>query len=1027
MLPLKLTLEGIYSYQERQTIDFKNLTQSQLFGIFGHVGSGKSTILEAISLALYGVSERLAKNDNLNYNLMNLRSSSLFIDFEFEAGAERDHYRFTVKSNRQQKHFEKVNTLERQQYKWLNNEWVPIKANDAEPILGLSYPYFRRTIIIPQGRFQEFLQLKDRERTQMMQDLFDLHRFDLQDQVKALKNQTSENLQHVEGSLTSYQSVSPEALTGKWESLHTLQGDLSHLRIVQEKKAQQYQHLQQLKQLFEHYQEAWQYFRKLADQKPEYDQLGETIRQVRNCRYSFKDRLDRTKKLEQSLEAQQKTLQQSTNDLQDLESRFQQNQTQLDNLKSRFTDLSTFRDYLRELETIQQIHEYEERLNKKSQERDRAQEAVEKANKAFQDELQEWQRITDELQAQHQKMPDQASLSAVKNWFTQLSNYEEQKKQIQEEINLKEQAVTALKNQYQQLIQDYHLASLNADFPSYSFKSLRQALQDLKTSYNTELEKLDQTVLKLRTQEAFEEHAANLKPGEPCPVCGAYEHPVPLKVGDTQKTLKAKNQEREQLKSWISTMDEALQALEGLKSQYQHLSQEREQRGVSLNQLKSQLTTHQENFVWEAYRDMSEAQVDEALKNAKAQQDHLQALEQKRNNAEQAKENARKQSQEADQKRQEHQQAVNQLSERISANKGQIRYLSIEDFRDFDNDTLHARLEQWRGWYNQMDELTQTQEQLNETIQNQKQKAEQIRTQINEQKRTRDEIDQELTHLLEQSEFNSLGEVQALLDQYQNLDVDTEEERLNTFYRQYEAQRGVLEDYKARIDKAEPFDDKAYQSARIALEETNEALRTAENRVAVLKEEMQNLQKALREKRTLEARQESLKTRHSNLEVMEKLFRGRGFVRYISSVFLEELVRSANERFRHLTNNQLQLEVSGNANLQIRDLLNNGHLRSVKTLSGGQTFQVSLSLALALAERIQKLTQSQQNFFFLDEGFGSLDRQSLNLVFDTLYRLRKENRIVGLISHVEELKEGLETALTVENHPERGSLISADY
>ena len=64
MLPIQLTIEGIYSYQERQTIDFTQLTDAGLFGIFGSVGSGKSSILEAITYALYGETERLnmAKN-----------------------------------------------------------------------------------------------------------------------------------------------------------------------------------------------------------------------------------------------------------------------------------------------------------------------------------------------------------------------------------------------------------------------------------------------------------------------------------------------------------------------------------------------------------------------------------------------------------------------------------------------------------------------------------------------------------------------------------------------------------------------------------------------------------------------------------------------------------------------------------------------------------------------------------------------------------------------------------------------------
>ena len=74
MIPLKLTIEGLYSYQEKQTIDFTSLTDAGLFGVFGSVGSGKSSILEAITFALYGETERMNKRDNRAYNMMNLKS-----------------------------------------------------------------------------------------------------------------------------------------------------------------------------------------------------------------------------------------------------------------------------------------------------------------------------------------------------------------------------------------------------------------------------------------------------------------------------------------------------------------------------------------------------------------------------------------------------------------------------------------------------------------------------------------------------------------------------------------------------------------------------------------------------------------------------------------------------------------------------------------------------------------------------------------------------------------------------------------
>src|SRR5690625_6775063 len=98
-----------------------------------------------------------------------------------------------------------------------------------------------------------------------------------------------------------------------------------------------------------------------------------------------------------------------------------------------------------------------------------------------------------------------------------------------------------------------------------------------------------------------------------------------------------------------------------------------------------------------------------------------------------------------------------------------------------------------------------------------------------------------------------------------------------------------------------------------------------------------------------------------------------------------------------MTRDQLRLRLGENNDFEIVDYLNEGRSRSVKTLSGGQSFQVSLSLALALAESVQANALAEKNFFFIDEGFGTQDAQSVNIIFETLLHLNKENKIVGKI------------------------------
>ena len=128
-----------------------------------------------------------------------------------------------------------------------------------------------------------------------------------------------------------------------------------------------------------------------------------------------------------------------------------------------------------------------------------------------------------------------------------------------------------------------------------------------------------------------------------------------------------------------------------------------------------------------------------------------------------------------------------------------------------------------------------------------------------------------------------------------------------------------------------------------------------------------------------------------------------------------------------MTKQSLSLELSNDNNFVVRDYMNGGKLRSIKTLSGGQTFQASLALALALADNIQELNKTDRNFFFLDEGFGSLDKESLETVFSTLKNLRNENRIVGVISHVEELQQEISTYLHLKQDEQKGSKIEESW
>ena len=144
-----------------------------------------------------------------------------------------------------------------------------------------------------------------------------------------------------------------------------------------------------------------------------------------------------------------------------------------------------------------------------------------------------------------------------------------------------------------------------------------------------------------------------------------------------------------------------------------------------------------------------------------------------------------------------------------------------------------------------------------------------------------------------------------------------------------------------------------------------------------------------------------------------KASRGNSFVEYISEERLRYIAQEASQTLAMLTKYRYSLELDTGQGFVVRDNANGGVCRAVSTLSG-RDLLTSLSLALALSKQIQLKGQSPLEFFFLDEGFGTLDSGLLDIVVDALERLSCKERIIGVISHVPELKNRIARRLIVE-------------
>ena len=189
MKPIKLSIAGLHSFRETQEISFDELSDTGVFGIFGPTGSGKSTILDAMTLALYGFVGRAEHNTR---GILNHAEKSLTVAFEFELEKNpRRRYRA-------ERMYRRRDELSVQNVRSRFVECTPagdivLADKDSEVtaqvkrVLGLEPEDFTRAVVLPQGKFAEFLYLKGADRNKMLQRLFSLEKYGdgLQQKVKA--------------------------------------------------------------------------------------------------------------------------------------------------------------------------------------------------------------------------------------------------------------------------------------------------------------------------------------------------------------------------------------------------------------------------------------------------------------------------------------------------------------------------------------------------------------------------------------------------------------------------------------------------------------------------------------------------------------------------------------------------------------------------------------------------------------------------------------------------------------------------
>ena len=1023
MIPIKLSIQGLYSYQELQEIDFRQLVASSVFGIFGKVGSGKTSLLEAISFALYGKTERLNTQDKLLYNMMNLKSKHLIIDFEFQAGPDEQLYKFVYEAKRHARKHHEIGPGERRMFKWQGEDWTPIgnEKDDvsvlSKQILGLDYENFKRTIIIPQNQFREFLELSATDRTKMMNQLFKLDQYDLAGRVGKLSKANDDEFSKLSGLMASLDEVTPEFIVEAQLDVATIRksvaeraGHISQLEPVEKL-------LLLLKKQSETLATARIDLSQWEAQEPTYQKIQQDITQYEQCRLLFDSSLTALGKLTNKYDGLTGEQQKAQRLLTTVVSRLPDLQRSYTSAKLAYENREKLQDQIDELDTVQTIRLSQESVDQQNRNlinltaRLGSQKAGIDERKA---DRQVHQTTIDTLVERNSNLE---RLYAVRHWFGLYKPMKKQADDLQTQIEQYEKSLDSVKQRKKDAL---------IGFPPEWVDVALKVLPDTIAEALSQLEKIEQERAFIHQQtlltNELQRYANSLTDGKPCPLCGSVHHPQKQDYTAIGDAVLKSEQALQKVKQRIKEMTSLRLTVKGLETELRGVHENGKRLIRERGEVIEQLTAHEDTFVWPEFSKENEGNVAEAINQENDQKKRL-------TDAQEAVQALTVQIDKAEDLYNQQGKEISGIEATIAERKKHISS-QIESLQ-------HYPLTEVANW--NLKHIADLRESLEKQYDQTKTTFDEAEKRKNEAEKDeitfRGQVDQLTKQLADLANeraneeiilTKNLADAGLIREQVEQIlrtgfDVEDGKKRVDSYYDKLKNLQNQVSSLETELAE-QPFDlaelnavQEELRGVRAEKDELNKDLGKAANR-------LETLEKQWIEKQKHQKRYDELDLRRQDLKEMENLFRKQGFVDYVSSVYLNNLCQSANDRFFRLTNNQLKLELDDRNGFQVRDFMNGGEVRSVKTLSGGQTFQAALSLALALSDNIQHLTRAKQNLFFLDEGFGTLDKDALQTVFKTLKALRTENRVVGIISHVEELQHEVDNYIRAEN-TENGSRI----
>ncbi|MBC2155434.1 SbcC/MukB-like Walker B domain-containing protein [Listeria innocua] len=1022
MRPIKLTMQAFGAYAKKEVIDFEKLGTEQIFVISGKTGAGKSTIFDAISFAIFGKA-----------NTFDRESFSMRSHFATDKEITEVTLVFRLKDKiyqisripqqeiaKQRGNGTTTSPQKAELYELIGDEMKLLASSvrdvntKMEELIQLNVDQFRQILMIPQGEFRELLVSDSKEKEVILQRLAHTVYYEKVENLLWEKQKEAEILVvearkkvaelaelslpgiEITGKTTTEISLlQTEAIKQEQAILAELESALS---IIRKETSEAVEKVTLAKEQLLDWQNLDLYIEEVAKLEAEKDFYQVIANRIEAAKRASNLRSQDALciRLKEQLETAVNTEKQVAHEVELITNQFSNAKKQKEALAEQEEILETNKRTLFQLEEMEpKIIELETVTIQKRRAEINWKEAANRLEKVMKTE----QEIAAELQSME----------------TRLGEINQAELAILEAIN-KRTTAEALIEKNQELVNKRMKMDLWNKQKQTEEQTLKQLLTE-KLAIETTIKQEESNL----QQEQAATLAAHLHEGDACPVCGSVSHPQLAEYGEsasltTLEEAKAKLHEKQlaineveksisqlewQLAEWADIADVDLVAVEKLLAENRQLAKNLTEQ---INQLQTNVA-QKENI-----------------------QGTLETLKNKQKELETEKNNTALQ--------------VESFHQEVQLSSGKLSYLEQAipaDLRDktiFDkkknelSNSIKTHLEQ----VEQVDKIFREAEKETTRLESTLQSAEKTTLDAKEALQIQREV---FKDAMKQNDFptyeaykQALMSAEELKSKEEQL-ADFERKRHLAISRQTDLTEKLKNKQKPNIEQLESL--MTEKQLELAQSEEN----TIKQRDFVLKrkELAENYQNSIQ---AVEKAEEN----YADIGLLADSARGKNarrltFERYILAMFLDTIIHRANHRLSKMTSGRFELKrkiekakgnVQSGLELEVFDEYT-GLTRHVKTLSGGESFKTSLALALSLAEVVQEMAGGiSLETMFIDEGFGTLDPESLEVAVECLLETQENGRLVGIISHVPELKERISARLevTATNHGSTTKFITAN-